>query len=77
MSMEPEVKDFLKKIVLSLFLGLLWLFINMTLGIYYDLLPVYGRPDLANILYYLFFAGTGFFYIRYLYRTWSKKFPHG
>jgi tellurite resistance protein TehA-like permease len=75
--MEPEVKDFLKKIVLSLFLGLLWLFINMTLGIYFDLLPVYGRPDLANILFYLFFTGSGFFYIRFLYRTWKKKFPHG
>jgi tellurite resistance protein TehA-like permease len=77
MSMEPEVKDFLKRVVLSLFLGLLWLFINMTLGIYFDLLPVYGRPDLANILFYVFFAGTGVLYIFFLYRTWKKKFPHG
>ena len=77
MSMEPEVKDFLKRIVLSLFLGLAWLFINMTLGIYFDLLPIYGRPDLWNILFYLFFAGTGVLYIRFLLRTWRKKFPHG
>ena len=75
--MEPEVKDFLKRIVLSLFWGLLWLFINMTLGIYFDLLPVYGRPDLGNILFYVFFAGTGVLYIFFLYRTWKKKFPHG
>jgi hypothetical protein len=75
--MEPEAKDFLKRIVLSLFLGLLWLFINMTLGIYYDLLPIYGRPDLGNILFYVFFAGTGVLYSFFLYRTWKKKFPHG
>jgi hypothetical protein len=75
--MEPEVKDFLKRVMLSLFLGLLWLFINMTLGIYFDLLPIYGRPDLGNILFYVFFAGTGVLYILFLYRTWKKKFPHG
>jgi hypothetical protein len=77
MGMEPDAKDFLKKVMQSLFLGLLWLLINMTLGIYFDLLPIYGRPDWANILFYLFFAGTGFLYGRYLYRTWRKKFPHG
>lgn len=75
--METDVKDFLRRIVLSLVLGLSWLFINMTLGIYFDLLPIYGRPDLDNILFYIFFLGTGFFYVRFLVRTWRKKFPHG
>jgi hypothetical protein len=77
MSMETDVKDFLRRILLSLVLGLSWLFINMTLGIYFDLLPVYGRPDVGNILFYIFFLGSGFFYIRFLLRTWRKKFPHG
>jgi hypothetical protein len=75
--METDIKDFLRRIVLSLVLGLSWLFINMTLGIYFDLLPVYGHPDLDNILFYIFFLGTGFFYVRFLVRTWRKKFPHG
>lgn len=77
MGMEPEVKDFLKRVLLSLFLGLCWLFVNMTLGIYYDLLPVYGKPDIGNILFYCWFAGSGFLYIRFLFKTWKKKFPHG
>ncbi len=75
--METEVKDFLRRIVLSLVLGLAWLFINMTLGIYFDLLPIYGRPGVGNILFYVFFPGSGFFYVRFLVRTWRKKFPHG
>lgn len=77
MGMETDVKDFLRRIVLSLVLGLSWLFINMTLGIYFDLLPIYGRPDWGNILFYIFFLASGAFYVRFLLKTWRKKFPHG
>jgi hypothetical protein len=77
MGIEPDAKDLLKRVALSLFLGLCWLLVNMTLGIYFDLLPVYGRPDLPNILYYLFLLGTGVLYGIFLYRTWKKKIPHG
>jgi hypothetical protein len=78
MSMEPEVRDFLRRIVLSLFLGLCWLMIMMTMGIYFDLLPIYGgRPSVGNVVFYVVFLGSGALYLRFLYRTWSKKFPHG
>jgi hypothetical protein len=77
MPMEPEVKSFLRRVLFSLLLGLAWLFVNMTLGIYYDLMPIYGRPDAWNIGYYLFLTGTGALYIWFLRRTWKKKFPHG
>jgi hypothetical protein len=77
MPMEPEVKSFLRRVLFSLLLGLAWLFVNMTLGIYYDLMPINGRPDAWNIGFYLFFAGTGALYIWFLRRTWKKKFPHG
>ncbi len=77
MSMEPETKDFLTRIVLSLFLGLCWLLVNMTLGIYFNLLPIYGRFSIGNGIFYFFLLVSGFFYLRFLYRTWTKKFPHG
>ena len=77
MAMEQEAKDFLKRVLLSVFLGFMWLFVNMTLGIYYDLLPIYGRPDVWNIGYYLFLTGSGVLYFWFLRRTWKKKFPHG
>jgi hypothetical protein len=73
MGMEPDARDFLKRVMLSVFLGLTWLFVNMTLGIYYDLLPVYhGWPDGWNIGFYLFFAGTGVLYVWFLRRTWRR-----
>jgi hypothetical protein len=75
--MEPETKDFLTRIVLSLFLGLCWLLVNMTLGIYFNLLPIYGRFSIGNGIFYFFLLVSGFFYLRFLYRTWTKKFPHG
>jgi hypothetical protein len=77
MSMEPEVKDFLKRIVASISLGLLWLMVIMTLGIYFDLLPIYGRPTTGNIIFYIFLLASGATYLRFLIRTWKKKFPHG
>lgn len=77
MSMEPEIKDFLRRIVATIVLGLLWLMVIMTLGFYFDLLPIYGRIRIGNVIFYLFLFVSGFFYFRWLYRTWRKKFPHG
>jgi len=75
--MEPEVKDFLKRIVWSFFVGLSWMMLNMTLGIYFDLLFIRDNISLSNILYYIFFVGSLALLIWFYYRTWKKKFPHG
>jgi hypothetical protein len=77
MPMEPEAREFLRRVLFTVLFGLAWLFVNMTLGIYFDLMPIYGRPDVWNIGYYIFFAGSGVLYVRFLLRTWRKKFPHG
>jgi tellurite resistance protein TehA-like permease len=76
-NMEPEVRDFLKRIVWSFFLGLSWMMLNMTLGIYFDLLFFRDGLRIGNILYYLFFVGSLSLLIWYYYKTWKKKFPHG
>jgi hypothetical protein len=75
--LEPEVQDFLKRIVSSLFLGLFWLMLNMTLGIYFGLLFVNRKISTGNIIFYIFLLGSLFLLIRFYYRTWKKKFPHG
>ncbi|MEO6722292.1 MAG: hypothetical protein ABIN67_18130 [Ferruginibacter sp.] len=53
--MEPDVKAFLIKIVQSLSMGLLWLLVNMSIGIYYGFAFFEGSPTLGNYIYY-----TGF-----------------
>jgi hypothetical protein len=73
MGMEPEAKSLLKRVALSLFLVVFWLIVNMTIGIYFNLLPVYGRLSAGNIIFYCFFLITLFFLIRFLVRTWKKK----
>jgi hypothetical protein len=75
--METDTRDFLKKIVQSIFLGLLWLGLNMTMGIYNGLLFFEDRITAGNIFYYLFFLASLLALIRYYYVTWKKKFPHG
>jgi hypothetical protein len=75
--MERDTKDFLKKIVQSIFLALLWLSLNMTMGIYNGLLFFEDKITLANIFYYLFLVASLIALIRYYWVTWKKKFPHG
>jgi hypothetical protein len=75
--MEPETRDYLRRIVLSLFLGLIWLIVNMTIGIFFEWMFFEGHPTTGNIIFYLFFLFTLLVYLRFLYRTWKKRFPHG
>ncbi len=76
-SVEPEVKDFLKRIVQSIFLGLFWLMINMTMGIYFGLLFIDGKISIGNIIFYLFSMLSLAALIWFYYKTWSRKYPHG
>jgi hypothetical protein len=75
--MEPEVKTFLKKIVSTIFIGIFWLILNMTFGIYFGLLFIEDRIRIGNILFYLFLIASLVLLIRFYYRTWKHKFPHG
>ena len=75
--MEPEVKSFLKKIVLSIFVGLFWLMLNMIIGIYFGLLFIENKISIGNIIFYLIFIGSLAVLIWFYYRTWKTKFPHG
>ena len=75
--MEPEVQDFLKRILWSFFFGLLWLMVNMTMGIYFGLLFIGERIRIGNIVFYLFSSISLGFLIWFYYKTWKKKFPHG
>jgi hypothetical protein len=75
-SMEPEVRDFLKRIVLSVFVGLSWLILNMTLGIYFGLLFFETKISLANIIFYFILVGSLGGLVWFLLHTWKTRFPH-
>ena len=76
-SSETDVKEFLKKIAQSVFLGLFWMLLNMTVGIFFGWMFVSGGITTANIIYYLFFTSSLAALIWFYVKTWKKKYPHG
>lgn len=75
--MEDDTKRFLNKIVTTIGLGLLWLFINMTFGIYAGWFFFHKRPTAGNYIYYslAFLSLIGLLIL--FKRIWKEKFPHG
>ena len=76
-NMEDDTRRFLNKIVTTLGLGLLWLFITMTMGIYNGWFFFNQKPTTGNYIFYgwAVLSLIGLLYI--LRRIWKEKFPHG
>jgi len=55
----------------SVSMVLLWMMVNMTAGIYFDLAFFDGAPSIWNILYYIFFLTTLALLLVYLKRKWK------
>lgn len=68
--MEDETRAFLILIVNSIAYILLWMMVNVFVGIYFGLAFFEGSPSWKNILYYIIAFGTLFFIIRLLKRKW-------
>jgi hypothetical protein len=70
--MDPEVTKYFKKIIRSLFAGLMWMFINITLGIYFELAHSSRYPSIVHILFFVWMAGSLALLLWYLYRVWRN-----
>jgi NADH:ubiquinone oxidoreductase subunit 3 (subunit A) len=71
--MEPEAQDFLKRIVQTVSMGILFLLLHMTFGLYLNWAFFEGAPRIGNIVYYviLILSLTGLIY--FYYRLWKGK----
>lgn len=69
--MEPEARAFLLLIVQTISMAMLWMLVNMTAGIYFNLAFFEGSPSLANIIYYIFFLITFTLLILYFRKKWK------
>ncbi len=67
-----ETLMFLKRVAKSLSIGLLFLIVNMTLGIYFNLAFFENGIGIKNILYYLFFIVSLFFTVKILLKMWKR-----
>lgn len=69
---DPEVKKYLRKVLQTISLGLLWLMTGVTAGIYFELGHTNGKLVIGTILFYAVMAISLVMLIRYLYKMWKK-----
>jgi len=75
--MEPDAADFLKRIVWSVTLVLVYMLILLTVGIYGNWFFFEDSPVTGNYIFYVWvlLSSAGTVYL--LMRWWKRKFPHG
>jgi FtsH-binding integral membrane protein len=71
--MEEDASRFLRKIVWSLSSGLLWLFINLGIGIYNGWMVPEKNITAGNIIFYIWMALSLGALIWVNWRIWGKK----
>jgi hypothetical protein len=69
--MEPDVRNFLSKILSSISMTLLWMLINSTVGIGLNYAFFEEKPSLKNYIFYVWFLVSFAFLIRYLLKKWN------
>jgi membrane protein YdbS with pleckstrin-like domain len=70
---DPDVKQFLVKILNSISLVLLWMIACATAGIYFQFGYTNGKPVIYTIIFYVAMAVTLFLLLRHLYKIWKKE----
>jgi NADH:ubiquinone oxidoreductase subunit 3 (subunit A) len=71
--MEPETQDFLKRIVQTVSVGMLFLLLHMTFGLYFNWGFFEDSPAVGNIIYYIVFLSSFAGLIYFYYRLWKGK----
>ena len=69
--MEPDIKNFLSKVMSSLSIGMLWLLINTTIGIGFNYAFFEKKPSLGNYIFYAWFIVSLFFLVLYFRKKWK------
>ncbi len=71
--MDPEVKRYFKKIMKSFGVGLLWLLVSGTAGLFFKLGIIKNSWRWYNLVFYGFFFVTLIMLIFFYYKLWRKN----
>ena len=71
--MEPDVRAFLLRIVQTVSMGLIWLLVNMSIGIYYGFAFFDNHPSIWNYVFYGWFILSLVLLIRYFRNKWKDN----
>lgn len=69
--MEPDVRDFLVRILQTISMTMVWLLVNMSFGIYFDFAFFEHKPSFGNIIFYSWFLASFVALIYYLKKKWK------
>ena len=69
--MEPDVKEFLLRIVQTISISILWLLVNMCIGIYLGFAFFENHPSLGNYIFYVWFLISLTWLIYHLRKKWK------
>jgi hypothetical protein len=69
--MEPDIKDFLSRVMSSLSVGLLWLLINTTIGIGFNYAFFDNQPSVGNYIFYVWFLLSLVLLVLYYRKKWK------
>ena len=69
--MEPDIKNFLSKVMSSLAMGMLWLVVNTTFGIGFNYAFFENSPSFGNYIFYTWFLLSLFLLILYFKKKWK------
>lgn len=71
-TMEDDARDFLKKVVKTMSAALLWLLINVTVGIYNGWMFFENRPTIGNYIFYVWMVCSLIVMLIYFKRIWGR-----
>lgn len=69
---DPEVRNYFRRIINTIGIGLLWLITVVFAGIYHKLAFPGSTPAAYVIIFYTIAVISFFFLLRYYYRLWRK-----
>lgn len=72
MGMEDETRAFFVLIANSIALLLVWMIVNILVGIYWEYAFFDGTPGWKNLLYYFISLVLFFFIARHIIRKWKN-----
>lgn len=75
--MEGDARELLRRTLMTVSVGSLWLLVNSTLGIMFGLFFFETKPTLGNYLFYAWFLFSLFAMVRYFIKTWRKRINPG
>jgi hypothetical membrane protein len=71
--MDPEIKKYFRRIINSFSVGLLWLVVIATAGIFFRLGVIKNGTRWYNIVFYAIFLLSFVSLLWYYYRSWNRK----